>query len=302
MTTPPGAPTTSPSVPASAPRATVRLRTVDAFTDRPFSGNPAAVVVLDAGHPRAGDEAWMRGVAAELNLSETAFAVRGGTLGRYGLRWFTPTVEVDLCGHATLAAAHVLHADGETGPYVFTTRSGDLRAEVGDGGVVLDLPAKPVAPVDPAGPDADLADRLAAALAVRVEVCARGGDDVLVEVADEETVRALVPDLAALAAIDARGVVVTAAAAPRPVAEDAALAAPDVVSRFFGPRVGVAEDPVTGSAHCALAPYWAPRLGRTRFTAHQVSPRGGVLEVELRGDRVLLTGRAVTVLDAQLLA
>ena len=287
----------------------VRLRIVDAFTSRPFSGNPAAVVVLDpATAPcgeRSGGESWMWSVAAEVNLSETAFATPTAP-GRYDLRWFTPLVEVDLCGHATLATAHALAEDGESGPFRFATRSGELRAAVGEDGVQLDLPAQSTTPLE----EPEVLARLAAALGVApVAVVRTSGGDVLVEVDAAETVRALVVDVAALAAVDARGVIVTAPGSrPEAVADDASLGAPDVVSRFFAPRVGVAEDPVTGSAHCSLAPYWAPRLGRSRFSAHQVSPRGGVLDVELRhhedggddGDRVLLTGRAVTVLDGTL--
>ncbi|NIZ92781.1 PhzF family phenazine biosynthesis protein [Kineococcus rubinsiae] len=272
----------------------VRLRIIDAFTDRPFAGNPAGVVVLDEPAP----EAWMHDVAAELNLSETAFAVRGEAPGAYGLRWFTPLVEVDLCGHATLATAHALAEDGESGPFTFATRSGDLRADVdADGAVRLDFPAQPTTPVT--GP---LVDVLTAALGTPAVAVATDGVDVLVEVGHEEIVRALVPDIGALAAVEARGVVVTAATTPRPGLDDASLGAPDVVSRWFGPRVGVAEDPVTGSAHCTLGPYWAPRLGRTSFLAHQVSPRGGVLRVEVVGDRVHLHGRAVTVVDGELRA
>jgi len=272
----------------------VRLRVVDAFTDRPFAGNPAGVVVLDAPAP----EGWMHDVAAELNLSETAFAVRGRTPGAYGLRWFTPLVEVDLCGHATLATAHALAEDGEAGPFAFATRSGELRAEVeADGTVRLDFPARATTPVT-----GELVDVLTAALGTPLVAVGTDGVDVVVEVGHEEVVRALVPDVAALAGVDARGVVVTAATEPRPGVDDASLGAPDVVSRWFGPRVGVVEDPVTGSAHCTLGPYWAPRLGRTSFLAHQVSPRGGVVRVEVVGDRVHLRGRSVTVLDGELRA
>jgi len=272
----------------------VRLRIVDAFTDRPFAGNPAGVVVLDEPAP----EGWMHDVAAELNLSETAFAVRGQAPGAYGLRWFTPLVEVDLCGHATLATAHALAEDGEGGPFTFATRSGELRAEVeADGTVRLDFPARATTPVT-----GELVDLLTAALGTPLVAVGTDGVDVVVEVGQEEVVRALVPDVAALAGIDARGIVVTAATQPRAGVDDASLGAPDVVSRWFGPRVGVVEDPVTGSAHCTLGPYWAPRLGRTSFLAHQVSPRGGVLRVEVVGDRVHLRGRAVTVLDGELRA
>ncbi|MGI4893569.1 MAG: PhzF family phenazine biosynthesis protein [Janthinobacterium lividum] len=291
----------------------MRLRIVDAFTHQPFRGNPAAVVILDPADPQAAasaaDEGWMQAVAAEMNLSETAFAFDRGPqrgAGHYDLRWFTPVVEVDLCGHATLATAHVLAADARPGPFRFATRSGELRADVDSAGAVhLDFPAQTVTPVE----DPGLLAALEAALHVTPLACARtSGGDVLVEVDSPASVRALTVDLVLLADIAARGVVVTsrgdhdrAHSAFADVPDEAPADAPDVVSRFFGPRVGVAEDPVTGSAHCALAPYWVPRLGRARFLAHQLSSRGGVLDVELRGDRVLLTGRAVTVLDGNLL-
>ncbi|NYI04869.1 PhzF family phenazine biosynthesis protein [Allostreptomyces psammosilenae] len=271
------------STPATSPTAT-RIRVVDAFTDRPFAGNPAAVVILDG--PVAED--WMRGVAAEMNLSETAFAHPvDQDDADWSLRWFTPAVEVNLCGHATVATAHALAEDGHAGPFRFTTRGGLLGAEVAaDGAVTLDFPARPTT-------DTPVPPGLAAALGAQPLRTARGGDDdLLVEVADEATVRALRPDITALAALGGRGVIVTAAADEGGPYH--------FVSRFFAPNVGVAEDPVTGSAHTALAPYWAQRLGTRRLTAYQASARGGRLELELRGDRVAITGRAVTVLDAVL--
>jgi PhzF family phenazine biosynthesis protein len=258
-----------------------RIVQVDAFTDRPFAGNPAAVCVL----PGPADEAWMQHVAMEMNLAETAFLHREGDTWR--LRWFTPAVEVDLCGHATLAAAHVLWDEGHVPraqPLRFLTRSGPLGAASRDGWIELDFPAEPAQP-------ATAPPHLLEALGVTGTV-AKNRMDYLVEVADEAVVRRLAPDLARLKLVPARGVVVTArAAAPY-----------DFVSRFFGPAVGVDEDPVTGSAHCALGPWWAERLGRTSLIGFQASSRGGVVRVEVRGDRVALQGQAVTVLRGELAA
>lgn len=256
-----------------------RIVQVDAFTDRPFAGNPAAVCVL----PGPADERWMQRVAMEMNVAETAFLHREADAWR--LRWFTPAVEVDLCGHATLASAHVLWEDGHAvrgTPLRFLTRSGALGAASRDGWIELDFPAEPALPV--AAPP-HLLDALGTTGAV-----AKNRMDYLVEVADEAVVRRLAPDLGRLRLIPARGVVVTArAGAPY-----------DFVSRFFGPAVGVDEDPVTGSAHCALGPWWAGRLGRDSLTGYQASPRGGVVRVEVRGARVGLLGQAVTVLRGEL--
>ena len=257
---------------------------VDAFTDTAFRGNPAAVVLLDA----PADEAWMQPVAAEMNLSETAFVHPDGD--RFALRWFTPTVEVDLCGHATLATAHVLWTEGhvprET-PLQFETRSGLLTCTASeDGEVCLDFPVDTPQPVTAPA-------TLVAALGTTPLHIARGKFDYLVALDSAETVRALTPDLAALTSLGGRGVCVTARGA-----EGSAV---DFVSRFFAPAVGIDEDPVTGSAHCMLAPYWSPRLGKSEMTAHQLSRRGGNLRVRLDGDRVLLYGRAVTVLRGSLL-
>jgi PhzF family phenazine biosynthesis protein len=227
----------------------------------------------------------MQSVAGELRHSETAFIVPR-TDGGYDLRWFTPAAEVRLCGHATLATAHVLAGRGATGPFAFHTHSGVLTAAIDGGEIELDFPAQPPAPVDaPEG--------LAAALGTAPRATYGNGVDVLVEVGDESTVRGLAPDIAALGRVDCRGVVVTA---PADTGSEV-----DFVSRFFAPRVGVDEDPVTGSAHCALAPFWAQRFGRTSLVGAQLSPRGGRVGVELRGDRVMLRGRAVTVLEGSLL-
>ncbi|MGA5702835.1 PhzF family phenazine biosynthesis protein [Peterkaempfera bronchialis] len=269
----------------------MRLRVIDAFTDRPFSGNPAAVCLLDL--PDWPQDTWMQQVAAELNLSETAFArpLPPGGEADWALRWFTPAVEVDLCGHATLATAHALHSDGSLpeGSVRFATRSGVLTAQAApDGVLTLDFPASPADPVPvPEG----IAAALGTAVLAAYDTGALG--DLLVEVADETAVRSLDPDLAALARLRVRGVVATAAA-------DDPAAGYDFVSRFFAPAVGIPEDPVTGSAHTALAPLWSARLGRPDLVGLQASARSGLVRTRLRGDRVLLSGHAVTVLDGTL--
>ena len=255
----------------------IPLFQVDAFTFTPFGGNPAAVCLLQAPAP----DAWMQDVAAEMNLSETAFAWREGDAWR--LRWFTPRVEVDLCGHATLASAHVLFARGESGAR-FLTRSGELLAARRGGWIELDFPALPVRE---ATPPAGLQD----ALGVVPVSFGQSRFDVVAELESEEVVRGLHPDFAALSTLDARGLIVTSRGA----------SGYDFVSRCFFPGVGIDEDSVTGSAHCALAPYWAERLGRAEMTAYQASPRGGVVRVRLAGDRVFLSGRAVTVFEGELI-
>lgn len=262
----------------------LRIVQVDAFTDRPFAGNPAAVCVL----PEPRSEAWMASVAQEMNLSETAFLVRrGGQEGGWDLRWFTPTVEVDLCGHATLASAHALWESGalaSAAQAVFFTRSGKLTADRRGDWIELDFPSLPsLASSPPEG--------LAAALGVEIVATATSRGDVVVDVASEAVVRGMKPDFSLLGRVPTRGIIVTARAdSPEH----------DVVSRFFVPSQGVNEDPVTGSAHCCLAPHWAPRLGKTDFVAYQASARGGVVRVGLRGDRVLLGGQAITVLSGEL--
>jgi PhzF family phenazine biosynthesis protein len=264
----------------------MRIVQVDAFTNRAFAGNPAGVCVL----PEPRDEAWMRNVAREMNLSETAFLVREGDA--FHLRWFTPAVEVTLCGHATLASAHVLFTEGYLRPGEiarFDTLSGRLTAERDGDWIVLDFPAKPDEEVTE--PPADLIAALGLGASAPVYV-GKNGLDYVVEVASAEIVRNLAPDISRLAKAPARGVIVTA----RSEAPEY-----DFVSRFFAPAVGVAEDPVTGSAHCCLTPYWAKRLGKTEMTGYQASARGGVVRVALVGDRVKLAGQAVTVLRGELL-
>jgi PhzF family phenazine biosynthesis protein len=255
---------------------------VDAFTSEPFSGNPAAVCVL----PAARDEGWMQKVAAEMNLSETAFLVPRGD--EFDLRWFTPATEVDLCGHATLASAHVLWERGAIAPdrtARFHTKSGLLTADRRGEWIELDFPATIAAPASPP-------DGLLAALGLdAARFVGRSRFDYLVEVDGERLVRDLRPDFARLRAIPVRGVIVTSRAASGDC---------DFVSRFFATGAGIDEDPVTGSAHCALTPFWSDQLGRTELVARQVSARGGLLRVRLDGDRVRLAGRAVTVLRGEL--
>ena len=255
---------------------------VDAFANRPFAGNPAAVCIL----PTPRDDAWMQSVAREMNLAETAF-LHPENEG-FRLRWFTPTVEVALCGHATLASAHVLWQDGHLAAdrqARFHTQSGLLTADRRGDWIELDFPATPPAPAPaPAG--------LAAGLRAAPRWVGRSTFDYLVELDSEDAVRSVKPDLAALERIEARGVIVTSRAT---------TAGYDFVSRFFAPRSGVPEDPVTGSAHCALAPFWSERLGRSEMTAYQASARGGVVRVRIAGDRVVLGGQAVTVLRGELL-
>ncbi|MFI2781489.1 PhzF family phenazine biosynthesis protein [Streptomyces sp. ALB3] len=270
----------------------MKIRIVDAFTDRPFAGNPAGVVLLHSGaFPRADR---LQLVASEVNLSETAFAhpLAPGGEADWALRWFTPATEVDLCGHATLATAHVLHTTGAaSGTVRYATRSGILRTTAHDDGTLtLDFPTAPLTPVPvPAG--------LAAALGASPLSVNDTGEhigDLLVELADEAAVRALRPDFRALGACSRRGVIATAPA------EDPASGY-DFVSRGFFPRVGIDEDPVTGSAHTALAPFWSARLGRDDLTGLQASARSGLVRTSLRGERTLLTGGAVTVIDGELL-
>jgi len=254
-----------------------RLTVVDAFTPRPFAGNPAAVCLLS----QPADEQWMRDVAAEMNLAETAFLLPEDD--GFRLRWLTPESEVDLCGHATLASAHLLWTDGHrpAGSEIrFYTKSGLLTARQEDGMIWLDFPSKPAkAATDPGG--------LVSALGAKPIWIGRNQFDYLIELADEATVRGLTPNQAALAAVEARGIMVTSRAQGG--------VGYDFASRFFAPREGIPEDPVTGSAHTALAPYWAAKLGRTTLTGYQASRRGGLVRTVVQGDRVLLGGHAVIV-------
>ena len=257
---------------------------VDAFTSEPFGGNPAAVCVL----PSPADAVWMQRVAREMNLSETAFLVRRED-GEFDLRWFTPAVEVDLCGHATLASAHVLWEESHLppdAPAVFHTRSGRLSATQHGEWIEMDFPAEPDEP-------APVPDGLAGTLGAEPSYVGRNRFDYLVEVDSQATVERLAPDMRRLRELETRGIIVTARAESEGF---------DFVSRFFAPNTGVNEDPVTGSAHCCLGPYWHRRFGRDTLTARQVSERGGLVKVTVRGERVTLSGQAVTVLRGELLA
>ncbi len=252
---------------------------VDAFTDTPFTGNPAAVCIL----PEARDDRWMQNVAREMNLSETAFLVRQSD--GFNLRWFTPAVEVDLCGHATLASAHLLWGSGQLRPdeqVRFHTRSGLLTATRQDDWIELNFPSTPAEA-------ADAPANLLQALGVTATYIGKNRFDYLIEVDSEATVRGVQPDYSLLLTVPARGFIVTSRASDY-----------DFVSRFFAPSVGVNEDPVTGSAHCCLAPYWSRKLGKDVMLAYQASARGGTLRVRVDGDRVRLSGQAVTVLRGEL--
>jgi PhzF family phenazine biosynthesis protein len=259
----------------------MRLVQVDAFASQPFQGNPAAVCVLD----REREDAWMQSVAAEMKLSATAFLLPGDD--GFSLRWFTPAIEIALCGHATLASAHALWSEGIAAEEAlrFHTRSGVLTARRDGEWIELDFPAtheqRSEAPPE-------LLESLGVANPVYV---GRNKFDYLVEVESEEVVRALDPDHARLRTIPVRGAIVTSRSSNPEY---------DFVSRFFAPGSGIDEDPVTGSAHCCLAPYWSSRLGKETMTAFQASKRGGVVRVRLAGDRVKLGGRAVTVLRGML--
>jgi PhzF family phenazine biosynthesis protein len=255
---------------------------VDAFTNQPFSGNPAAVCIMDG----ARDEHWMQNVAREMNLSETAFLYPDND--GYRLRWFTPTVEVDLCGHATLASAHVLYETGalpQEKQARFHTRSGLLTADNDNGWIRLDFPAK-----DPVKAEAPpMFDKALGGVATKF--IGKNVFDYIVEVESADVVRNLKPNLSMLEIVEARGVIVTARS------DDERY---DFVSRFFAPASGVPEDPVTGSAHCCLAPYWAGVLNKQEMVGYQASARGGVVKVAMRDERVLLYGQAVTVLRGEL--
>jgi len=256
---------------------------VDAFASRPFSGNPAAICILDAAMP----DPWMQSVAMEMNLAETAFILPAGN--GFKLRWFTPTVEVDLCGHATLAAAHVLWetarlSSGE--PADFDTRSGRLRCMRRGDSIELDFPVEREQPVpEPEG--------LADAIGAQIVYCGRNRFDYLIQVSDADTLYGLKPDFRRLANYSVRGIIVTS------VSDQPAI---DFLSRFFAPASGIDEDPVTGSAHCCLGPFWQHRLGRSELTGYQASARGGEVGVRIQGDRVILIGQAVTVMSGTLTA
>jgi len=255
---------------------------IDAFTKEPFKGNPAAVCIL----PAPQSESWMQNVAREMNLSETAFLVQQDE--GFHLRWFTPAVEVELCGHATLASAHILWETGilkRNEQARFHTLSGLLTARLSGDWIELNFPARPETKVrTPAG--------LAAALGVQVLYTGQNQYDYLVEVESEEQVRNLQPDIKQLKDLSVRGIMVTSSAS---------TVGFDFVSRFFAPGAGIDEDPVTGSAHCCLGPFWSERLGKAEMVAYQASARGGVVQVRVAGERVFLRGQAVTVMQGELI-
>jgi len=259
----------------------VKIFQIDAFTNEPFKGNPAAVCILE----KPANEQWMQNIASEMNLSETAFLVPG-TDG-FDLRWFTPTTEVDLCGHATLASAHALWQERVVPANQsarFNTRSGLLTARLNAEWIELDFPANTVEAVQPP-------EGLTEALGVDIKFIGWDETDYLVEVENEKIIRGLRPDLKALKTFPARGIIVTSRAD---------LEKYDFVSRFFAPGAGIDEDPVTGSAHCSLGPFWATRLNKQEMLGYQASTRGGVVRVTLKEDRVLLGGQAVTVFQGEL--
>jgi PhzF family phenazine biosynthesis protein len=259
----------------------MKIYQVDSFTDKIFKGNPAGVCILRG----AADEQWMQDVAMEMNLSETAFLYRQGD--GFNLRWFTPETEVDLCGHATLASAHILWETGVLQTHdeaVFFTKSGRLSAKKDQDYIILDFPAEEDV-------EAELPEDLGKSLGVKVKYAGRNRMDYIVEVESEEIVRSLKPDFEIMKRIGVRGVIVTSRSSNPEY---------DFVSRFFAPGVGVNEDPVTGSAHCCLGPYWEKRLVKDEFTAYQASKRGGILKVVAHGDRVFVGGKAVTVFCAEL--
>jgi len=254
---------------------------VDAFTDKPFAGNPAAVCMLT----EARDAGWMQKVAAEMNLAETAFLLKQENM--FTLRWFTPTIEVDLCGHATLASAHVLWEAAylrPDQPARFSTRSGHLTCERKGAWIEMDFPAEPEEKTSPP-------PGLEKALGITASYVGKNRFDYLVEVDSEETVRKLKPNFGLLEEIPTRGIIVTSRASSPGY---------DFVSRFFAPRAGIPEDPVTGSSHCCLGPFWKTRLHKNEFVAYQASARGGVVRIRLGGNRVSLGGQAVTVFRGEL--
>lgn len=258
----------------------MKIYQVDAFTEKSFSGNPAGVCVLN----ERLDEELMEKIAMEINLSDTAFLVKEDE--GYNLRWFTPNAEVDLCGHATLASAHILWEKGylrKDQEAKFRTKSGLLTAKMNNSWIELNFPAVPEEEMEPPA-------ELLEALEVEAVYIGKNKFDYLIEVKSEEIVRKIKPNFVKLVKVSARGVIVTSKAKEY-----------DFVSRFFAPEIGILEDPVTGSAHCCLGPYWQKKLNKDEFIAYQASERGGILKVKVLGDRVLISGKAVTVLEGELL-
>ncbi len=258
----------------------MKIYKIDAFTEKPFTGNPAAVCFLDSRQSNS----WMQNVAMEMNLSETAFFWPKDP--GYELRWFTPTMEVDLCGHATLATAHAIWEEGlhpADSPIEFNTKSGLLKTKRTEGWIEMDFPSLPAEETSPP-------DGLLEALHVKASYVGKNQFDYLIEVSSEIVLRKLRPDFLKLARLDIRGIIVTSRSTEY-----------DFVSRFFAPGVGISEDPVTGSAHCCLAPYWKSKLKKDVMVGYQASQRGGIVKVQLMNDRVMLGGKAVTILKGELL-
>ena len=259
----------------------MKIYQADAFTHQPFHGNPAAICLLDS--PR--DDAWMQALAQENNLSETAFLEKKAN--GYNLRWFTPAAEVLLCGHATLASAHILWDHGHIAKdqeILFSTVSGILTTRLLDDWIEMDFPAEKAEIVK-------APDFLEEALGTSGLACGKNRMDYLVELADEQSLRSLRPDFRMLERLDARGLIVTAKSDHAPY---------DFVSRYFAPNFGIDEDPVTGSAHCCLGPWWSQKFGKDELTGYQASARGGVVRTHWKGDRVLLQGQAVTIMEGEL--
>lgn len=255
---------------------TLKMFQVDAFTESPFHGNPAGVCILEL--PLA--DGPMKSIAAEMNLSETAFLVPEEDA--YRLRWFTPKVEVDLCGHATLASAHILWERGylkQDSMAVFQTRSGQLTAVKQKNWIALDFPA--LSPIE-----YDVPEALSDIISADIVYFGKSNFDWIVEVADEDFVKQLQPDFSLIQRLPARGLIITSRSSQY-----------DFISRFFAPAVGVNEDPVTGSAHSVLTPYWAEKLGKTELSAYQASERGGLLKLWHHGNRVGISGQAVTMME-----
>ncbi len=257
------------------------LYQVDSFTSQPFKGNPAGVCILSTVQP----DSWMQNVALEMNVAETAFPLKQDE--GYNLRWFTPRVEVDLCGHATLAAAHILWETGREARQTelsFSTRSGLLSARINNGWIELNFPR-------PSVQAASAPEGMLEALGVQASFVGHDGTDYLVELESDSLVRSLQPNFGILEHIQSRGVIVTARSSSSEY---------DFVSRFFAPQVGIPEDPVTGSAHCGLATYWGAKLGKQTFLAYQASARGGELRLRIKGGRVVIGGQAVTTIEGKL--
>jgi PhzF family phenazine biosynthesis protein len=256
----------------------MKIYQVDAFTDKPLSGNPAGVCILN----EKLNEKLMQNIASEMNLPETAFLVKEGE--GYNLRWFTPNAEIDLCGHATLASAYILWEKGylkKDHEAKFSTKSGLLTAKMNEGWIELNFPAVLEEKTEPPS-------ELLEALGVKATYVGKNKFDYLVEVESEETVTTIKPDFMKLLKIPARGVIITSKSKEY-----------DFVSRFFAPQIGVWEDPVTGSSHCCLGPYWQKKLNKNEFIAYQTSERGGILKVKVIGERVLISGKAVTVMEGE---